>query len=162
MKSLVAQKLTDGAFALYGSVIDFNREPSFAINNGKCDRYHSLAQSVAIGGNAKTIISLGFGRPYQLPLAVEMMERHPFGSQAFIPLEPYPFLVIVAEDDHGKPSNPTAFLTEEGQGVNYNINTWHAVLTPLERATKFLIVDRDGDGNNLEEYFFDEPYLVNL
>lgn len=148
------------AFLPFGDLIDFNRERSFAINDGMCDRYHGLAHPTVLDDGAHPAISLGRGRPYELPLKLEMMERHPLGSQAFIPLSPNPFLVIVAPDRADKPGTPLAFMTEPGQGVNYHANIWHAVLTPLEKTTDFVIVDRYGDGANLEEYCFDTPYLI--
>ncbi|MBO6917968.1 MAG: ureidoglycolate lyase [Rhizobiaceae bacterium] len=162
MIEIKATALTSKLFVPFGDVIDFDREPDFAINNGFCDRYHGLAIADVIGNGGETGISLGFGRPYEVPLKLNMVERHPLGSQAFIPLEQQPFLVIVAEDDNGTPKQPVAFLSEGGQGVNYHRNVWHGVLTPLNNASKFLIVDRIGEGNNLEEYFFDEPYLVTI
>ena len=68
-----------------------------------------------------------------------------------------PFLVIVALDHAGIPDTPRAFLTAPGQGINIAMNTWHGVLTPLEKSADFLVVDRGGDGNNLEEYTFRYP-----
>lgn len=162
MIEIFAKKLSSEGFAPFGDVIDFNREPDFAINNGKCDRFHGLAITDVIGDEANTGISLGYGRPYEVPLTLKMVERHPLGSQAFIPLEDKPFLVIVAEDENGVPKQPVAFLSEGGQGVNYHRNIWHGVLTPLDTPSKFLIVDRIGEGNNLEEHFFKEPYLVKI
>ncbi|MEO9459511.1 MAG: ureidoglycolate lyase [Lentilitoribacter sp.] len=162
MIEIFAKKLSSEGFAPFGDVIDFNREPDFAINNGKCDRFHGLAITDVIGDEANTGISLGYGRPYEVPLTLKMVERHPLGSQAFIPLEEKPFLVIVAEDDDGVPKQPVAFLSESGQGVNYHRNIWHGVLTPLDTPSKFLIVDRIGEGNNLEEHFFKEPYLIKI
>ena len=162
MIEIFAKKLTSKGFAPFGDVIDFNREADFAINNGKCDRYHGLAITDIIGEGANTGVSLGYGRPYEIPLKLEMVERHPLGSQAFIPLEEKPFLVIVAEDEDGTPKRPVAFLSEGGQGVNYHRNVWHGVLTPLDTPSKFLIVDRIGEGNNLEEHFFDNPYLIKI
>lgn len=162
MIEILAKKLTSADFAPYGDVIDFDREPDFAINAGKCDRYHGLAITDVIGDGAKAGVSLGYGRPYEVPLTLEMVERHPLGSQAFVPLENKPFLVIVADDDHGVPKQPLAFLSEGGQGVNYHRNVWHGVLTPLDNPSKFLIVDRIGEGHNLQEHFFKEPFLVKI
>lgn len=162
MKQIKIQPMNSQAFVPFGELIDFNREPDFSINNGMCDRYHAIAKAEAIGSNAQTIISLGRARPYQLPLKLEMMERHPYGSQSFIPLQPNPFLVIVAKDLNGRPNDPIAFMTTAGQGVNYHRNTWHAVLTPLYKETEFLIVDRDGKEYNLEEFFFAKPFEVCL
>ena len=95
-----------------------------------------------------------------MPLELKMMERHPLGSQAFIPMSDTPFLVVVAADENGKPGEPVAFMMKSKQGVNYHRNTWHAVLTPLDQVGDFVIVDRGGEGDNLVEYFFETPYLI--
>lgn len=158
--TIAIQPMNANAFAPFGDLIDFNGLPSFSINNGMCDRYHGLAHAIVTDEGGQPAISLGRGKPYELPMELTMMERHPLGSQAFIPLVPNPFLVIVATDISGEPGTPLAFITEPGQGVNYRPNTWHAVLTPLHKVTDFVIVDRIGDGANLEEHFFKTPYLI--
>ena len=164
MQKISIQPLTKDAFAPFGDVIECAGDPSFAINNGMCDRYHGLAHpfsaDVADDTDAHVAISLGRGRPYALPLILKMMERHPLGSQAFIPIQPHPFLVIVASNVDNAPATPLAFMTKIGQGVNYHCNVWHGVLTPLDVQTDFIIVDRFGDANNLEEHYFDQPYLI--
>ena len=160
MKTIVPRPMNRQEFEKFGDVIDFDRPPDFAINKGMCDRYHGLSNSEATGEDAGIIISLGRAKPRSLPLNLEMMERHPLGSQAFIPLGKKTMLVVVAEDRNGTPAEPIAFLTMAGQGVNYRRNTWHAVLSPLDGTTDFVIVDREGPGDNLEEYFFKVPYLI--
>jgi ureidoglycolate lyase len=95
-----------------------------------------------------------------LPYELAMMERHPEGSQAFVPMSYFPFLIIVASDANGAPHLPRAFLSNAGQGINFHRNTWHGVLTPLHAPGLFCVVDRIGDGANLEEFFFDTPYVV--
>jgi Ureidoglycolate hydrolase len=118
---------------------------------------------VELGGvHARPLISIFRGQPYELPLELRMVERHPLGSQAFFPLSARPFLVIVAPDEAGTPGTPRAFLTGPGQGVNIAMNTWHGVLTPLEAESDFLVVDRGGEGDNLEEFHFPSPYRVVL
>ena len=112
------------------------------------------------GAGAAPNISLAHSRPFRLPLELAMVERHPLGSQAFFPLNDRPFLVVVAPDGNGAPGRPLAFLTNGRQGVNYRRNVWHGILTPLDREQSFLIVDRKGDGDNLEEHFFDTPYVI--
>jgi ureidoglycolate lyase len=89
-----------------------------------------------------------------------MMERHPLGSQAFIPLHEHSFLVIVASDMGGKPGEPLAFLTAPRTGINIYKNTWHGVLTPLQAPGMFAVIDRIGYGKNLEEYWLDEEYII--
>jgi ureidoglycolate lyase len=102
------------------------------------------------------------GTPYDFPLKLTMVERHPFGSQAFIPLSPRPFLVIVCHDSDEGPGEPHAFITAPGQGVNYPRNRWHGVLTPIGEIQDFLVVDRGGDGSNLEECHFSHAYEIDL
>ena len=158
MPEIAARPLTAQAFAAFGDVIEATGE-SFPINAGMCDRFHDRARMEFIG-DGRAGISLGFGRPYPLPHVFDLMERHPLGSQAFVPMTEDPFLVVVAPDAGGRPGAPLAFLTAPGQGVNYLRNTWHGVLTPLGRAAPFLIVDRIGSGNNLEEARYDASWTV--
>lgn len=160
MRHVPIGRLSAAAFAPFGDVIELADQPSFQINRGLCDRFHDLARLDFVGPGARANISLARAKPYALPLELDMVERHPLGSQAFIPLSDRPFLVIVAPDDGGRPGRPQAFLTAPGQGVNYLRNTWHGVLTPLDEEAVFAIVDREGDGTNLEEFFFDQPYTV--
>jgi ureidoglycolate lyase len=158
-RTLVAEPLTAAAFAPFGDVIEA-AGASFPINGGMCDRFHDLARiEVAAGGRAG--VSIGYGRPYPMPLEFTLVERHPLGSQAFVPMTADPFLVVVAPDETGRPQRPRAFLTRPGQGVNYLRNVWHGVLTPLGRPAPFLIVDRiGGEGSNLEEFRYAEPWTV--
>lgn len=162
MMRIVAEPLTREAFAPFGDVIETEGAHSFPINSGMTTRFHDLARVEARGENARILISIFRGQPYEFPLTLKMVERHPLGSQAFMPLSPDPFLVVVCPDEAGKPGFPKAFITRPKQGVNYATNIWHAVLTPIRREQEFLVVDRGGDGNNLEEFFFSQPYEVHL
>lgn len=161
-RTIVAKPLTPQAFMEFGDVIQKAGSNNYAINNDKCIRHHDLAKIETTGDGAHPIISIFSGQPYALPYKLEMVERHPLGSQAFIPMHDRSFLVIVCADKSGKPDTPQAFITESGQGYNLKRNVWHGVLTPLGEPSDFIVVDRGGYGNNLEEYFFDEPYLVEL
>ena len=160
MSTILIEPLTAEAFAPFGQVIEMAGANHYPINGGMTERYHDLAKVELAGVHARPLISIFRGQPYELPLTLKLVERHPLGSQAFYPLSDRPFLVVVAEDLSGVPATPRAFLTAPGQGVNIAMNTWHGVLTPLEAASDFLVVDRGGDGNNLEEHSFITPYLV--
>ena len=160
MASLVIEPLSAAAFAPFGQVIETSGAQHYPINNGMTERYHDLARVELGGVHPRPLISIFHGQPYSLPLTLKLVERHPLGSQAFYPLSANPWLVIVAEDDAGTPTRLRAFAPAPGQGVNIAMNTWHGVLTPLEAATDFLVIDRGGEGNNLEEHHFDEPWLV--
>lgn len=82
------------------------------------------------------------------------------GSQAFIPMSADPFLVIVAADKGGIPTAPRAFITAPGQAINFHRGTWHGVLAPLSEPGLFAVIDRIGDGANLEEHWFKDAYIV--
>lgn len=159
-RTIHIEPLTREAYAPFGQVIETEGAHHYPINGGMTERYHDLAMVELGGVHARPLVSIARGQPYELPLTLKMVERHPLGSQAFYPLSQRPFLSIVAPDEGGVPGLPRAFLAAAGQGINMAMNTWHAVLTPLRETSDFLIIDRGGDGNNLEEYFFDEPYLV--
>jgi len=160
---LTARPLTREAFAPFGEVLDTEGWANhYSINGGRCERYHDLATARATGSEARVILSIFKGTPYSFPLRLGLMERHPYGSQAFMPLSPRPFVVVVAEDDGGRPGLPHPFVTAPGQGVNYPPNLWHAVLTPIGEPQDFLVVDRAGAEKNVEEHVFDEPWTIRL
>lgn len=157
-KIIIAEPLTPKAFAPYGDVLDFSAPYDMKINQGQCERHHNLANLSFLDGQAG--ISLFNANPRSLPYELDMMERHPLGSQAFIPMSQDPFLVIVATDDNGRPATPHAFITAPSMGVNYHANIWHGVLTPLHEPGHFAVIDRIGSGENLQEFWFDEKYLI--
>ncbi|NVO57137.1 ureidoglycolate lyase [Rhodobacteraceae bacterium B1Z28] len=157
-RQIVIEPISSHTFAPFGDLIEVSDTPDKIINQGQCGRYHDLAALDFADGRAG--ISLFDANPRDLPCRLEMVERHPEGSQAFIPMTHQPFLVIVAPDQGGVPGQPQAFVTEPGQVVNYHRNTWHGVLTPLHGPGLFAVIDRIGDGTNLEEYWFEEPYEV--
>jgi ureidoglycolate lyase len=157
---LVIHPLTKAAFEPFGDVIEADPSTMRLINGGTTERFHALGHPQALGEGAGLIISLFRGQPRRLPYLVDMVERHPFGSQSFHPLQDRPWLVVVAEDEGGRPGIPHVFLAAGGQGVNYRANTWHHPLMALGEIGDFLVVDRSGPGNNLEEYVYPEPYVI--
>ena len=152
------EPLTVEAFAPFGEVIAVGGEPDRWINEGLCGRWHDVARLDF--GEGRAGISLFRSEARSLPHEVRLMERHPEGSQAFLPMSPAPFLVVVAPDEGGRPGRPVAFRTAPGEGVNYRRGTWHGVLTPLSEGQIFAVVDRIGAGTNLEEWRFEEPWVV--
>ena len=159
---ITAVPLTAEAFAPFGNVIETEGAVERVINNGNCTRYHDLARVEAHGPNARVLVNIFRAGGYSFPLKLKHVERHPFGSQAFMPLSGRPFLVVVSREGDAGPGRPNAFITAPGQGVNYARNMWHGVLTPIGEAQDFLVVDRGGDGSNLEEFVFDEPWTIEL
>lgn len=155
---IYVEPLTAKAFAPYGDVIDASGEPDKIINQGLCGRHHDRATIDIVNGTAG--ISIFNATPRSFPIILDMMERHPDGSQAFLPMNFDAFVVIVASDVDGAPGPPKAFLTAAGQGVNYHRGTWHGVLTPLHAPGLFAVVDRIGEGPNLQEHWFETPFTI--
>ncbi|MDA0785687.1 MAG: ureidoglycolate lyase [Proteobacteria bacterium] len=159
-RTIVIAPLTAEAFAPYGDVIEASGNPDMMINQGMCGRFHDRARLDLKNEDGRAGISVFKATARALPYSLDLMERHPLGSQAFMPMTADPFLVIVASDLNGSPHEPTAFLTAPGQGVNYHRGTWHGVLTPLHEPGLFAVIDRIGPGENLEEHWFEEPYQI--
>lgn len=158
-QTIRARALTAEAFAPFGDVLETAGDPDRIINQGLCGRWHDRA-ILDFGPNGRAGISLFHAQPRSLPYRVELVERHPHGSQAFLPMTHEPFLVIVAEGRDAVPGQVHAFLTAPGQGINLHRGTWHGVLTPLSAPGLFAVVDRIGDTANLEEVWLDEPPVV--
>ena len=161
-RTLVARPLTAEAFAPFGTVIDRADVAPRPMNAGKARRFHDLARVAVAGADGQAVIGFVEADPYTLPLRLSLVERHPLGAQAFIPLNAAPFLVVVCPDEEGRPGRPRAFVTAPGQGVSYAPGTWHGVLTPFGAPQDFVVIDRGGPGVNLEEHTFAEPWTIHL
>ena len=158
-RRIPCQPLTAEAFAPYGDVLEVAGAPDRLINAGLCGRYHDRAR-MDFGPDGRAGLSLFDAQPRSLPYRLDLMERHPEGSQAFVPMTLAPFLVIVAPDAGGAPGRPLAFLTAPGQAINLHRGTWHGVLTPLHTPGLFAVVDRIGPGANLQEHRIDPPWTI--
>lgn len=163
MKKLVVQPLTREAFAPFGDVIAADDSAQhFSINGGNTERFHDLAR-LESGPEGRIIASIFRGQPRPMPFTVSMMERHPLGSQAFIPLSGNPYLVVVAAAGPAPGTDKLhAFLAQPGQGVNYATGVWHHPLLALNEVCDFLVIDRSGPGKNCDEVTIEPPALLEL
>ena len=143
------EPLTKKGFAPYGEVIGPG-VGGIDINAGTCVRYDDLARAVTDEGGA-VALSVFKASPRTLPMELELFERHPQGSQAFLPMGPHPFCVVVTEGDQ-EPDlvRAKAFVTGPNQGVNIGRGVWHHPLIALRGESLFWVVDRKGEGENLE------------
>ena len=161
--TLTPEPLTAESFAPFGELVCARGEP-IMINNGTTERYHNLGQ-VTVGDaeqQGQAILSIFRAQPRSLPMKIEMMERHPLGSQAFLPASAEPYLILVClGDDKPDPATFRLFLAA-GEGVNYKANCWHHPLLALNKVSDFWIVDRLGPGNNLEESFFPDDWQIEI
>jgi len=155
---LAVQSLSSAGFAAFGDVVEFEGHYSFPINKGMADRYHSLADVELAGEQARAIISLVDSRKFELPRKVDHLEHHPLGSQAFLPLDSSPFIVVVCPAGREPELDKLqAFVTNGRQGINYRLGTWHHVLLTPYAAMRFICVDRTGPGDNCIDFFIPEP-----
>ena len=153
------EPLSPEEFAPYGDVLDASGDPDALINQGLCGRYHDRAR-MDFGPRGRAGISIFRAELRSLPYRLDMVERHPDGSQAFLPMDSGVFLVVVALDRDGKPDGLRAFRAFPGQGVNYLRNVWPGVLAPLNGSGIYAVVDRIGDTRNLEEHWFAAPFTI--
>lgn len=149
MRTLTPELLTADAFAPFGDVIEASdRAEVIPINYGWTTRFNALSD-VAVG-DGHAILSLFRSKPLT-PLVLKIFERHPLGSQAFVPMQGRPYLVAVAPAGEFDPAAVRVFRAQPHQGVNYARGTWHHFLLALEAESDFLVVDREGPGDNLDE-----------
>ncbi len=161
MTTIHPEPLTAAAFAPFGDILEAAGTPDMIINEGFCERFHDRAR-LDFGAGGRPGISIFKAKPRALPYQFSLLERHPDGSQAFIPMSEHPFLVIVAPDENTTPGRPRAFLTAAHQGINLHRGTWHGVLTPLHSPGIFAVIDRIGDTPNLQEHRLTEPCTVGM
>jgi len=149
--------LTRDVFAPFGDVIETRGADSYPINEGTTERFHDLAAVDVTAADGRPLINIFRAQPRKFPYQITMMERHPLASQAFIPLDRRPYLIVVATGK-SKPGADDlyAFIASGDQGVNYHRGVWHHPLLSLNEVSEFLVVDRGGAGENLDEVQLDQ------
>ena len=151
---LKLEPIGQAAFAAFGDVLQMKGNSWFPINGGTTRRYHNLGLVQIEGADGRAGISLARGDAFQFPLQISMLERHPLGSQAWIPFNQTPFIAVVAPngvDDRPDESAIRAFYVGPNQGVNYHQGTWHHPLMALGREGDFIVIDRIGTAANCDE-----------
>lgn len=159
---LAVEPLTRAAFAPFGDVVSLDGAHHFPINGGTTERFHDLATIDVIAGGGRPLINVFRGQPRALPLEVTVMERHPLGSQAFIPLTDIRYLVVVAPAGPFDIGQMRAFIVHGRTGVNYARGVWHHPLIALDAVSDFLVVDRGGSQPNCDEIALSEACLLSL
>lgn len=150
MRELTPEPLTAEAFAPFGRVIEASDAAvKLDINQGHAVRYDALAEIDAADEGGTPVVSLFRARPLA-ELVLRTFERHPLGSQTFVPLSGRPYLVAVAHAGPFDPAQIRLFRAEGSQGVHYDKGVWHHFLLVLGECD-FLVIDRAGPGENCEE-----------
>ena len=161
MKTLRPRALTRERFAPYGDVIETAADSPCRMNDGRFDRFGGLSRVETDDRGHASIGIVKCRVATALPYRFSQIERHPLGSQAFIPLAPFPFVVVVAPPrPRVRVRDLRAFITDGRQGVNYRRGTWHMPLIGLEVGQEYLVVDRVSTASNWQGYEFDEPVTL--
>ena len=162
MIELIPEILTRERFAPFGTVIErVGHSDHFPINNGSTERFHAMAELDVAEQGGIGILSIFHASRRVFPYVIDLVERHPLGSQAFIPLDQAsPWFVVVAEGRSPEPETCRAFIARGTQGVQYAKGVWHHPLISLQDESDFLVADRSGDGENLEEKLFENTQAV--
>ncbi len=159
--TLKAVPLTRERFAPYGEVIESSRSNSDAMNEARFERFDNLC-NVDLQKDSKVAVSIARCRtPTSLPLRLDMVERHPLGSQAFVPLSPCKMVVVVAPPGESVDAGDLrAFVSNGRQGINYRRGTWHMPLIAFEAGQEYLIIDRGGVEPNCDIHTLDEAIML--
>lgn len=155
--TLTAVPLTRERFAPFGDVIESSRSHADAMNAARFERFDNLCH-VDLVNDGQVAVSIARCRtPTTLPLRLEMIERHPLGSQAFIPLSPCRMVVVVAPPGESVDATDLrAFVSNGRQGINYRRGAWHMPLIAFDKGQEYLIIDRGGNEANCEEHMLDD------
>lgn len=158
--TLRPELLTSERFAPYGDVIEASRDNSNAMNEARFERFDNLCD-VDLGDGDVSISVARCRTPTSLPYRVDMVERHPLGSQAFVPLTRSRMVVVVAPPGEGvDASELRAFVTNGRQGINYHRGAWHMPLIAFEAGQEFLVVDRGGEESNCEQHMLEAVVML--
>jgi ureidoglycolate lyase len=159
--ALQAELLTQERFAPYGDVIETSRESSDAMNEARFERFDDLCKIDLINDGQIAVSIARCRMPTSLPLRLDMVERHPLGSQAFVPLTRCKMLIVVAPPEESVDAGALrAFVSNGRQGINYHRGTWHMPLIAFEAGQEYLIIDRGGIEPNCDMHNLDEPVFL--
>ncbi len=159
---LSPEPVTKDNFSQFGNVIESGGAERIVINEGTTERFHALAMLDVADQQGVGILSIFRATARPMPVKIAMMERHPHGSQAFFPLTNKRWLIVVSAAETPAPDNLKAFWARGNQGVQYAKNIWHHPLLIIEPCQDFLVADRAGPGDNLEEIWFGDSVYARL
>jgi len=153
-------KITRANFAAYGDLISSDDIKPMDINAGYAKRFDNLTNINTLKDGGKTIVSIFSALKRSFPMKIDMMEKHPLGSQAFIPMKETTFLCFVAPPGESPEIDKIqSFIIPPKTGINYKPGIWHFPLISTE-DTDFLVIDRKGNSENLVIHKFDKEKVV--
>ncbi len=159
-KIIKPTKITKKNFAMYGDLISSNDVAPMEINSGFAKRFDDLANIDTSMDKGETVVSIFSAIKRTFPMKIDMMEKHPLGSQAFIPMKETTFLSFVApQGELPEISKIESFIIPPKTGINYKPGIWHFPLISTE-DTNFIVIDRKGNGKNLVIHKFEKENII--
>ena len=159
-KTIKPIKINRTNFAEYGDLISTTDINPMNINAGYAKRFDNLADLNTSKDRGKTIVSIFSALKRTFPMIIDMMEKHPLGSQAFIPMKETTFLCFVAPPgDYPEVSKIQSFIIPPKTGIIYKPGIWHFPLISTEDIN-FLVIDRQGKGENLIIHKFEKEKII--
>ena len=161
-RALPVEPLTAERFQPFGDVIEV-RGDAMLINQGRCQKFNSLTR-IETDNTGKTGVHLYHTQAIEQPYRLDLLERHPLGSQAFMPLEKQRFLIVVAKSQNNQPDLDTirCFLANGSQGITYHRGVWHHPLLSIDEGHSFLVIDRIGPGQNCDEVLIPQSMAITV
>lgn len=160
MNKLIVETLTKDAFSPFGEVVELDGAEGMLVNAGTALSFRDLARVDVGDEGGRTGVNFLRASPQAMPMRISALERHPLGSQVFLPLRERPFMIVVAAPGPFDPKTMRAFVTCGWQGINYGKGVWHHALICLGAESEFIVIDRAGEGPNFNEVTLDEPLLL--
>ena len=158
--TIIPKPITKENFSKFGDVITTENIKPLEINNGYAKRFNDIAKIDTSNENGETTISIFSALKRSFPMKIDMMEKHPLGSQAFIPMKETTFLAFVAPQGKFPEINKIqSFIIPPKTGINYKPGIWHFPLISTEN-TNFLVIDRKGSGENLIIHKFKREKII--
>jgi len=143
------EPLSVEGFAPFGDVVSAGLRAGASANQGTATRFDWCTDLVNARPGAKANVSVFRSIAKTLPFTVELLEHHPFSTQAFLPMVCSRFLVVVAPsllDGTPDGGNLRAFVCKPGQGINYRVGVWHHPIVALDAPADFVMVAHE-DGS---------------
>ena len=161
MKTIIKpKKISKQNFKKFGDLIDTKKKKFISINNGYAKRFDNLGNINTSKLKGVSIMSIFSAKRRSFPMNIKMMEKHPLGSQAFIPMNDASFIIFVApKGEKPKINKIESFIVPKQTGINYKPGIWHFPLIALKNMN-FLVIDRKGKGNNLIIHNFKKEKII--
>ena len=154
------KNITRENFSIFGDLISSENVEPIDINAGYAKRFDNLAKIDTLKDKGETIVSIFSALKRSFPMEIDMMEKHPLGSQAFIPMKETTFLCFVAPSGESPQIDKIqSFIVPPKTGINYKPGIWHFPLISTE-DTNFLVIDRKGEGENLIIHKFEKEKII--